>query len=121
MIYKSQIHGYSLKQLNEVSTVGYNSLRNVVVAYKETGRTNKKNLNTIIKQREKSKRDKMLEDAGLPPREEASVSPFLRREMSSNRNRSGYNLRHKTQRNEVVASKPLLSSSELRIKQLLAL
>ena len=47
LIYENSIHRIPMRQLASRTGVNYNSIRNIVVAYKSSGRTNKKNSKTI--------------------------------------------------------------------------
>ena len=47
IIYKHSMHRMSMKKLSVSKGIGFNSVRNVIDAYKETGRTNRKNYKTV--------------------------------------------------------------------------
>ena len=42
LIYENRVHGVAMRQMAHLTGINYNSIRNIIVAYETTGRTNKK-------------------------------------------------------------------------------
>jgi len=50
IIYKHMVHRIPMRKIARRSGVSYNSIRNIMDTYRNTGRTNKKNYKTILLQ-----------------------------------------------------------------------
>jgi len=58
VIYSKLVHNLPIRQLVQDTGLCYNSIRNIIKAYKSSGRTNKKNFITILMQQTKAAQER---------------------------------------------------------------